>query len=512
MNSVPLLSLLILIPLFGALAVMFIRRHASELNAPRVAMLTSLMTLTLSIYLWMNLDPSFSGFQFVEKYMWIPAFGSSFHLGIDGISLSFIILTNFLMVVCFVHPFKVHRVREFYIAFLLLQAMLMGVFASLDLVLFYVFFEAVLIPMFLIIGIWGGDRRVYAAFKFFLYTLAGSVLMLIAFVVMYFESGTTNMVELMYSNFAPYTQKILWLALFVSFAVKVPMWPVHTWLPDAHVEAPTLGSMILAGILLKLGGYGMLRLSIPLLPDASYYFAPLVYLLSLIAIVYTSFVALAQKDMKKLVAYSSIAHMGFVTLGLFTFHPQGMVGGMTQMISHGLTSAALFFCVGIVYERFHTKEIAKYGGLVEKMPRYAVFFMIFTLASIGLPGTSGFLGEFFALLGSFAVSPTIAGIAVLGVIIGAAYALWLYRRVVYEKLNPALDPKGLFDIKGSEVVVMVALAVPVFVIGLYPQPLFNIISPATQNILKTYEGKRKTSDMIFNGLFDIKPLAKKGMK
>lgn len=504
MNSVPLLSLLILIPLVGAMAVMFIRKHVSELNAPRVAMLTSMMSLTLSVYLWMTLDPSMTGFQFVEKYSWIPAFGSAYHLGIDGISLSFIVLTNFLMVVCFAHPFKINRVREFYMAFLLLQSMLMGVFTSLDLVLFYVFFEAVLIPMFLIIGIWGGERRVYASFKFFLYTLAGSVLMLIAFVVMYYESGTTSMVELMETSFSFNQQKLLWLALFVSFAVKVPMWPVHTWLPDAHVEAPTLGSMILAGILLKLGGYGMLRLSIPVLPDASFYFAPLVYGLSLMAIVYTSFVALAQKDMKKLVAYSSIAHMGFVTLGLFTFHPQGMVGGMTQMISHGLTSAALFFCVGVIYERFHTREIAKYGGLVERMPRYAVFFMLFTLASIGLPGTSGFLGEFFVLLGSFAVSPTVAAFAVLGVIIGAAYSLWLYRRVVYEKLNPGLDPKALFDIRGSEIFVMVVLVVPVFIIGLYPKPLFDMISPATHNILKVYEQKLKTKDMIFNGIFNIK--------
>ncbi len=497
----PLLSLLILLPLLGAVTIFFIRDNQSLQNTPRVALFVAGIHFFLSVYAWHHFEPLVTTMQFVEKYAWISAFNSSYHLGVDGLSLFLIVLTSFLTLIALVHNYHLKRVREYYICFLLLESFLIGVFSALDLVLFYFFFEAVLIPMFLIIGIWGGEKRIYATFKFFLYTLVGSVLMLVAFVVVYYEVGTTNMVEMHHAHFPFYLQGWLWGALFVAFAVKIPMWPVHTWLPDAHVEAPTAGSMLLAGILLKLGGYGMLRLSLPLFPEASVYFAPLVYFLSVVAILYASLVALAQKDMKKLVAYSSIAHMGFVTLGIFSFNHYGLVGSIIQMLSHGLISAALFFCVGVVYERFHTREIAYYGGLAAKMPRYATFFMLFTLASIGLPGTSGFLGEFFVTLGIFQVSPTLTAFVVLGIILSAAYGLWLYRRIVYDKLNAHfLDIKHIADLRFSEFFVLTALIVPVFILGLYPKPVTSILNVYAHHMLDAY-GKRFSSDETLLDLF-----------
>ena len=429
---------------------------------------------------------------------WLPSFNCAYHLGVDGYSLLFVVLTAFLVFICFLHTFSFKRVREYYICFLLLESFMMGVFCSLDLLIFYMFFEAVLIPMFLIIGIWGGENRIYATFKFFLYTLLGSVFMLIAVVTLYFETGTMDIQQIQAFTFSFDLQKILWLAMFIAFAVKIPMWPMHTWLPDAHTEAPTTGSMILAGILLKLGGYGMLRILIPFFPDASYYFAPLVFTLSVIAIIYTSLVALAQTDMKKLIAYSSIAHMGFVTLGIFTFNTQGVSGSMIQMISHGVVSAALFFCIGVVYERFHSREISHYGGLVNKMPRYAVFFMLFTLASIGLPGTSGFIGEFLVMLGTFKVAPLFALFAVVGVILSAAYSLFLYRRIFFDKLNTNyLDLKHMVDLKPTEILVGLCLFIPVLWIGLYPALFTETLITPTQLLIDNMGKRRKINTMIF---------------
>jgi NADH-quinone oxidoreductase subunit M len=505
--NMPILSFLILLPLLGATTIAFIGDAQSPRNTPRVALLTTGIHLFLSLFLWYHFDPFITGPQYIEMYPWLPSLNCSYHLGVDGLSLFFIVLTSFLTLLIFIHPFQVGRLREYYSCFLLLESFLMGVFCSLDLVLFYFFFEAVLIPMFLIIGIWGGVRRIYATFKFFLFTLIGSVLMLVAFVVMYYDAGTTNMLTLNNASFSFEAQRLLWLCLFAAFAVKIPMWPVHTWLPDAHVEAPTGGSMILAGILLKLGGYGMLRLLLPILPDASHYFAPLVYALSIIAIIYTSLVALVQKDMKKLVAYSSIAHMGFVTLGIFTVSIFGIVGSIVQMVSHGLVSAALFFCVGVVYERFHTREIAHYGGLVTKMPRYAVLFMLFTLASIGLPGTSGFIGEFLVTFAVFKVSPTLAAFTVVGVVLSAAYGLWLYRRIVYDKLNTAhLDIKHMVDLRFSETVVLVVLIIPVFVIGLYPKPLTSILNPYAQKLMDTVHKRTVIKHTLMDTLINSRKL------
>lgn len=491
--TLPILSMLILLPIVGIFSIIFIQKIQSKTNAPRVALLTAGMHLTLTLLLVYNFDVHATGYQFVEKAPWIAPLESSYHLGVDGLSLIFILLTSFLTFVCFLHVYHVKLMRGYYVAFLLLQSFLVGIFCSLDLILFYFFFEAVLIPMFLIIGIWGGQDRIYATFKFFLYTLVGSVLVLVAFIVLYYEAGNTNLLDITTHNFSFQMQCMLWVALFIGFAVKTPMWPLHTWLPDAHVEAPTAGSMMLAGILLKLGGYGMLRFCLPLLPDASFYFSPFVYVLSVIAIVYASLVALVQKDMKKLIAYSSVAHMGFVTLGIFTFNTYGTMGAIVQMISHCLTSSALFFCVGVVYERFHTREIAHYGGLAKKMPYYAIFFLLFILASIGFPGTLGFLGEFLVILGSFQVSPTLVGCIVLGVILSAAYGLWLYRRIMYEKLNTQfLDIKSMFDLKTSEKLVLGFLFIPVLFLGVYPSPLTSILIPYTDNLLSQYQRKRVT--------------------
>ena len=498
--NVPFLTLLMLIPFLGALFIFFMRDPHSNINAPRVMRLVTLAHFVYTIFLLTQFDPLIQGFQYVEKHIWLPSFDSAYHLGIDALSLALISLTSFLMMLIGWHHIPMPRIREYYSCFLLLHALLMGIFCAQDLILFYVFFEASLLPMFFIIGIWGGQERLYATFKFFLYTFLGSVFMLIAFVTLALFARTTN-IESLYHVVLPFSmERFIWLGFFFSFAIKIPMWPFHTWLPHAHVEAPTKGSMILAGILLKLGGYGFLRLSLPILPEASYFFAPLVIVLSLIAIVYTSLVALAQKDMKKLIAYSSIAHMGIVTLGLFTFSPLGISGGILQMLSHGFVSAALFFCIGVVYDRFHTREIAHYGGLVNEMPRYAVFFLIFTLASIGLPGTSGFVGEFSVLIASFALSPTITVIATLGLILGAAYSLWLYRRIVFDKLSPHLDKKHALDLLRSEGIVLLFLAIPVFCIGLYSSPLTRFLSPYTHHLCQHLEKRLVHKHSLWTGL------------
>jgi NADH-quinone oxidoreductase subunit M len=448
----------------------------------------------VTLVLWSLFDPTTPGFQFEELYPWLGG-NINYHLGVDGISLPFVILTAFLMPLCILASWTSieTRVKEYMIAFLVLETLMIGVFVSLDLVLFYLFFEGGLIPMFLIIGIWGGTRRVYASFKFFLYTLLGSVLMLIAVMAMYVTAGTTDIPTLMAYDFPPEMQTWLWLAFFASFAVKMPMWPVHTWLPDAHVEAPTAGSVILAGILLKMGGYGFLRFSLPMFPDASVDFAPLVFALSVIAIIYTSLVALMQEDIKKLIAYSSVAHMGFVTMGLFALNRQGIDGAVFQMISHGFVSGALFLCVGVVYDRMHTREIKAYGGLVNRMPLYAVIFMVFTMANVGLPGTSGFVGEFLTLVGAFKANTTVALLATTGVVLSAAYALWLYRRVVFGEL----EKKSLMDIEdlnSREIFILAPLVAATIFFGFYPKPIFDMTGNSVQATIDQMEGKLKTAD------------------
>ena len=434
--SFPILSSLIILPTIGAIFILFGRSSSNYNAAKYISLFVSLANFILSLYLWYIFDKTNSDFQFVEERIWLEGF-INYKVGIDGISILFIILTTFITPLCIISVNSTikNRLKDFLVAILFMETMMIGVFCSLDLVIFYLFFEAGLIPMFLIIGIWGGERRVYSAFKFFLYTLLGSVLMLVAIITIYWMTGTTDVIELYQIGIDAKYQNLLWLAFFSSFAVKTPMWPVHTWLPDAHVEAPTAGSVLLAAILLKMAGYGFIRFSVGLFPVASEYFVPLIFGLSLIAIIYTSFVALMQEDMKKLIAYSSVAHMGFVTMGIFTMTPQGIEGSIFQMISHGIISAALFLCVGVVYERMHTREISKYGGVVSVMPRYAVVFMVFTLGALGLPGTTGFIGEFLILLGTFKVNFLVATIASLGVILGAAYMLWLYRRIVFGEIK-----------------------------------------------------------------------------
>ena len=486
MSSWPILSVVTFLPLVGALFVL-VQRGEDETalrNMRWMALWTTLATFILSLLIWINFDPANTGFQFVEIRSWLGS-SATYRMGVDGISMPFVILTTFLMPICILASWHVSkRVREYMVAFLILETLMIGVFCALDLVLFYVFFEAGLIPMFLIIGVWGGARRVYASFKFFLYTLLGSVLMLIAVMYMYWQHGSTDIVRILADpGFSPEAQKWLWLAFFASFAVKMPMWPVHTWLPDAHVEAPTAGSVILAAILLKMGGYGFLRFSLPMFPDASVYFQSFVYVLSVVAIIYTSLVALMQEDMKKLIAYSSVAHMGFVTMGIFSMTQQGIDGAMFQMISHGLVSGALFLCVGVVYDRMHTREIAAYGGLVNRMPIYAAIFMLFTMANVGLPGTSGFVGEFLSLLGTFGANSWVAFFATTGVILSAGYALWLYRRVVFGKLEkPALA--HIVDMTPRELAALAPLAILTVFFGVYPSPILDIFGPAVANLLK----------------------------
>jgi len=489
--SFPILSSLILLPSIGALFIL-ISRSTNTTNfqsSKYVALFVSFLNFFISIYLWYIFDSSTSEFQFVEDRLWLEGF-INYKVGIDGISILFIILTSLIAPLCIVSVNKTINVKlkEFLIAILLMESLMIGVFCSLDLVIFYLFFEGGLIPMFLIIGIWGGPRRVYSAFKFFLFTLLGSVLMLIAIISIYWINGTTDIVELYSLGIDVKYQNLLWLAFFSSFAVKTPMWPVHTWLPDAHVEAPTAGSVLLAAILLKMAGYGFIRFSIGLFPIASEYFVPLIYALSLVAIVYTSFVALMQEDMKKLIAYSSVAHMGYVTLGIFTVNQQGLEGSIVQMISHGLVSSALFLCVGVVYDRMHSRMIATYGGIVATMPKYALLFMIFTLAAIGLPGTSGFVGEFLILMGVFKKSFLVAVIASLGVILGAAYMLWLYKRVVFGKLINK-DLLKMIDLNKSEIFILSCLAIPTLFFGFYPEPLLNTIGVSIESLIDTYNYK-----------------------
>ncbi len=481
MHSFPILTVMILVPLVASLLIVVFG------NARMTALAGTLTNFALAIILWLNFDNSTAAFQFTES---LNIFGTAFsyHLGIDGIAMLLIVLSTFLMPLCILASWESieKRINEYMIAFLVMEALMIGVFSSLDIILFYVFFEAGLIPMYLIIGVWGGARRIYASFKFFLYTLLGSVLMLLAMLYMISKSGTTSIPELMEYKFAAHTQVWLWLAFFASFAVKMPMWPVHTWLPDAHVEAPTAGSVVLAGVLLKMGGYGFLRFSLPMFPEASHQLVWIIFGLSMVAVVYTSLVALVQEDMKKLIAYSSVAHMAFVTIGLFTFNQQGMQGSILQMLSHGIVSGALFLCVGVVYDRIHTRDIAAYGGLVNRMPSYALVFMVFTMASVGLPGTSGFVGEFLVLLGAYHASTWVSFVAAIGVILGAAYMLWLYWRVIFGALTKA-SLKNITDLSLREKLIFAPLIVVVFWMGIYPA---SFLKPLDKPVAKLVEQTR----------------------
>ena len=483
----PILSSLILLPLIGSFFIFFAKSNNKIYQSSKyVALFISLANFLLSIYLWYIFDSTSSDFQFVEERKWILGF-FNYKVGVDGISILFIILTTFITPICIISVNSTinNRLKDFLIAILIMETLMIGVFCSLDLIIFYLFFEGGLIPMFLIIGIWGGERRVYSAFKFFLYTLLGSVLMLIAIITIYWTTGTTDVEKLYEIGIELNYQKLLWLAFFSSFAVKTPMWPFHTWLPDAHVEAPTAGSVLLAAILLKMAGYGFIRFSLGLFPLASEYFIPLIFILSLIAIIYTSLVALMQEDMKKLIAYSSVAHMGFVTLGIFTISQQGIEGSIFQMISHGLVSAALFLCVGVVYERMHTRLINEYGGVVSVMPKYAIVFMVFTLGAVGLPGTSGFIGEFLILISAFKKNFLVAIIASLGVILSAAYMLWLYRRIIFGKIKN-LEIKKMLDLKKHEIIILWSLAIPILFFGFYPQPIISTVETSITNLLEMY--------------------------
>ncbi len=488
MTGLPLLSMTIFLPLLGALAIFVNRGNAAKgHNARWVALWTSLVTFGLTLILWWNFKSGTSDFQFEDKLQWMSLLNISYHVGIDGVSLPLMLLTTLLIPICILASWTSiqEKVPEYMIAFLVLETMLLGTFSALDFILFYIFFEGVLIPMFFIIGIWGGPRRIYAAFKFFLYTLLGSVLSLLAIIYVYFEVGGSDIPLALTTPFDPKVQIWLWLAFFASFAIKIPMWPFHTWLPDAHVEAPTAGSVVLAGVLLKMGGYGFIRFSLPMFPEACEYFTPFVFSLSVIAIIYTSFVALAQRDMKKLIAYSSVAHMGFVTLGIFAADPQGIQGSVMQMVSHGLISAALFLAVGVLYDRIHSREISDYGGVVHVIPKYAVVFMFFILASIGLPGTSAFVGEFLVLLGVYQVNTWATTFAIFGMVLSAAYALWLYRRVVFGKLEKP-DLKIIKDLDWQENLAFAPLVIVVLFLGIYPMPLLEVSEGAITNIVDQY--------------------------
>ncbi len=490
MSSWPILSLVTFLPLVGAAFILVIRGEEEVVarNARYVALWTSLITFVLSLFIWFGFDRGTAAFQFEEQGVWLEGLGVGYRMGVDGISMPFILLSTLLVPLCIIASWDAiqRRVKEYMIAFLVLETMMVGMFAALDFVLFYIFFEGVLIPMFLIIGVWGGPRRVYAAFKFFLYTLAGSVLMLIAVIALYLQAGTSDIPTLLGTAIPAGLQNWLWLAFFASFAVKVPMWPVHTWLPDAHVEAPTAGSVILAGVLLKMGGYGFLRFSLPMLPDASANFAPFIFALSVVAVIYTSLVALVQKDMKKLIAYSSVAHMGFVTVGIFSANQQGIEGALFQMLSHGIVSGALFLIVGVVYDRLHTRDIARYDGLVERMPNYALIFMVFMLASVGLPGTSGFVGEFLIIVGAFQVDTWVALLTATGLVLGAAYMLYLYRRIIFGRMTKD-DLRTLLDMTPREKLVFAPLVILVFWMGIYPQSFLDVMSASVANLVSGYE-------------------------
>ena len=503
MQSWNLLSIITFFPLLGALFILLSpqqEKKISERNSKSLALWTSIITFIISLFLLYGFDSEVSSYQFYERVV-IANGLMTYQLGIDGISILFVMLTTFLMPFCILASWNSikDRVESFMIAFLVLETLIIGTFCSLDIILFYLFFESVLIPMFIIIGVWGGERKVYSAFKFFLYTLLGSVLMLAAMIYLYAHTGSTELIVISENlDLKNSSQYFLWLAFFCSFAVKLPMWPVHTWLPDAHVEAPTSGSVILAAILLKMGGYGFLRFSLPLFPEASHYFAPFVFTLSIIAIIYTSLVAYVQKDIKKLIAYSSVAHMGFVTLGIFTFNTQGIEGSIYQMLSHGLISAALFFCIGIIYDRLHTRQIKDYGGLVSIMPNFAIFFMIFTMANVALPGTSGFIGEFLIVIATFSISKIAAIFAATGVILSAIYGLFLYKNVVFGKItNETIEL--LTDLTLREKLILFPLAFLIVFFGLFPSSILGLISESSNNL----------SDLLDVALLGIDPLGVK---
>jgi len=489
----PILSTLIFLPLVSSFFILISREKKNNNSAIYISLFSSIATFILSLFVWYSLDLNSADFQFVEEKSWINNF-IKFKLGIDGISIPFIVLTTLVTPICIISCINSikDRVKDFLIAILILETFMIGVFCSLDLVVFYLFFEAGLIPMFLIIGVWGGPRKVYSAFKFFLFTLLGSVLMLVAIIVIYWLTGTTDVTQIYEIKIPKEYQYLLWLAFFSSFAVKMPMWPVHTWLPDAHVEAPTAGSVILAAILLKMAGYGFLRFSLPMFPVASEYFTPLIYILSIIAIIYTSLIALMQEDMKKLIAYSSVAHMGYVTLGIFTFTKQGIEGSIFQMISHGLISAALFLCVGVLYDRLNSRMINTYGGLVNYLPIYSFLFIVFVLAGLGLPGTSGFLGEFLVLTGTFQKNYVVAMLATIGVILGATYMLWLTKRVIFGNVNNE-QIKNLKDVNSLEKLMLTTLAILVIFFGFYPAPLMDTINISVDNLINNYESAIQTS-------------------
>ncbi|RCL00116.1 MAG: NADH-quinone oxidoreductase subunit M [Candidatus Tokpelaia sp. JSC189] len=488
MDQWPILSIVTFLPLFGALLILQIKddSEVARRNIRNVAFLTTFFVFILSLVIWIGFNVEIVGFQMEDKVAWLGG-GISYHMGVDGISVLFVVLSAFLMPFCILASWESvkERLKEYMIAFLILETMIIGVFCALDALLFYTFFEGSLIPMFIIIGVWGGGGRVYASLKFFLYTLLGSLLMLVAIMVMYWQVGTLDIPVLLNHTFPAQMQIWLWFAFFASFSVKMPMWPVHTWLPNAHVEAPTAGSVILAGVLLKLGGYGFLRFSLPMFPLASTEFAPLIFMLSVVAIVYTSLIALVQKDMKKLIAYSSVAHMGYVTMGIFATNIQGVEGAIFQMLSHGIVSATLFLCVGVIYDRMHTREIAAFGGLVNNMPKYATVFLIFTIANIGLPGTSGFLGEFLILIGVFRVSSWVAVIATIGVVLSAAYALYLYRRIIFGTLDKE-NLKALLDLSLREKFILYPMVALTLFFGIYPAPILGIMHHAVQVLINNY--------------------------
>ena len=485
----PILSTIIFLPLLGALFIFISNKKNESSSAIYISIFTSMANLLLTFFLWYSFDKSFAGFQFIEEKNWISGL-IKFKLGIDGISILFIVLTAFITPICIISCIisVKKRLNEFLIAILILETFMIGVFCSLDLIIFYLFFEAGLIPMFLIIGIWGGPRKIYSAYKFFLFTLLGSVLMLAAIIFIYWAVGTTDYTEIYKLKIAKEYQYLLWLAFFSSFAVKTPMWPVHTWLPDAHVEAPTAGSVILAAILLKMAGYGFLRFSLGMFPIASEFFTPLVFTLSIIAIIYTSLVALMQDDMKKLIAYSSVAHMGFVTLGIFTFNKQGIEGSMFQMISHGIISAALFLCVGVLYDRTGSRMIKSFGGVVNYLPNFSLIFIIFVLGALGLPGTTGFIGEFLVLLGAFKINYLVAILASTGVVLCAAYMLWMAKRVVFGNANNAVVTK-LKDINFLEATILIVLCLVSIIFGFYPEPLLNTMDISVNGIIQNHQNE-----------------------
>ncbi|PHZ85324.1 NADH-quinone oxidoreductase subunit M [Paremcibacter congregatus] len=487
MENFPILSIITFLPLLGVVFILLTKGENAERNAKNAALWVTIFTFIASLILWFTFDKTTADFQFVEKTAWLGD-NINYHMGVDGISILFVMLTTFIMPIVILTGWDVikDRVKEYLIAFLILETLMIGVFCALDIVLFYMFFEGGLIPMFLIIGIWGGKNRVYASYKLFLYTLLGSVFMLLAMLYMYFQAGTTDIPTLMAHGFDVNAQTWLFLAFFASFAVKMPMWPVHTWLPDAHVQAPTAGSVILAGILLKMGGYGFLRFSLPMFPHASVELAWLIYTLSVIAIIYTSLVALMQQDMKKLIAYSSVAHMGFVTLGIFTFNSQGIEGAIMVMLAHGFVASALFLCVGVIYDRLHTREISRYGGLVNIMPKYALTFMFFTMASVGLPGTGNFVGEILVLIGLFKVSVWTAFFAATGLILGAAYMLWLYRKVVFGELVKE-DLKAMMDMDRREILIFAPLVIFTLWMGIYPATFMEFMHVSVENLITNHQ-------------------------